>query len=94
MPKTLTIQVRSVDAATKGLREALKTHEGDRSLPRRDGVCFTSSKAARNLLTPNRLALLRTMAPKGASSVPTSTTRCSQGPGLSSRQRLWPTSRS
>jgi predicted transcriptional regulator len=69
MRKTLTIQIRSADAATTGFREASKTDEGDRRLPRRDGVYFASIKAARNLLTPNRLALLRTIRNKRPGSI-------------------------
>src|SRR5262245_14076180 len=61
MPKTLTIQIRSVGDATKGFREGLKTLEAPRRLPRRNDTYFTSIEAARNLLTPNRLAMLRTI---------------------------------
>lgn len=69
MPKTLTIQIRSAGGATKGFREGFKTVEADRRLPRRDDVYFTSIEAARNLLTPNRLAMLRTIRNKRPGSI-------------------------
>jgi predicted transcriptional regulator len=40
-------------------RAAFKAAESGRRFRRREGVYFTSIEAARNLLTPNRLALLR-----------------------------------
>ena len=40
-------------------RRAFRTAESDRRVTRREGVYFTSIEAARNLLTPSRLALLR-----------------------------------
>ena len=59
MAKTLTIQIKSAGEALKGFREAFKSVEARRPLRRREGVYFTSIEAARNLLTPHRLALLR-----------------------------------
>lgn len=59
MAKTLTIQIKSAGEALKGFRETFKNVEAGRPVRRREGVYFTSIEAARNLLTPNRLALLR-----------------------------------
>jgi len=68
MPKTLTIQIRSADDAIEESRDTFKSVEADRRLTRRD-VYFTSIEAARNLLTPNRLALLRTIRNKRPGSI-------------------------
>lgn len=59
MAKTLTIQIKSAGKALEGFRNAFKAAEAGRRIRRRDGVYFTSIEAARNLLTPHRLALLR-----------------------------------
>ena len=59
MAKTLTIQIKSAGEALEGFRETFKNVEAGRRVSRRDGVYFTSIEAARNLLTPNRLTLLR-----------------------------------
>jgi len=59
MAKTLTIQIKSAGEALEGFREAFKAVEAGRRVSRREGVYFTSIEAARNRLTPNRLALLR-----------------------------------
>ena len=59
MAKTLTIQIKSAGDALDGFRDAFKAVEARRRINRREGVYFTSIEAARNLLTPNRLALLR-----------------------------------
>src|SRR2546425_2254334 len=59
MAKTLTIQIKSAGDALDGFRDTLKAAEARRRISRREGVYFTSIEAARNLLTPNRLALLR-----------------------------------
>ncbi len=59
MAKTLTIKIKSVGEALEGFRETVKAFEAGRRVSRRDGVYFTSIEAARNLLTRNRLALLR-----------------------------------
>jgi predicted transcriptional regulator len=69
MPKTLTIQIKSADDASEGLREANDPVEADRRLTRREGVYVTSIAAARNLLTHNRLALLRTIRNKRPGSI-------------------------
>lgn len=52
MAKTLTIQIKSAGEALEGFRGTFKDVEAGRRTGRREG-------AARNLLTPNRLALLR-----------------------------------
>ncbi len=57
--KTLTIQIKSTADALKGFRETFKAAAAGRRVQRRQGVYFTSIEAARNLLTPNRLTLLR-----------------------------------
>ncbi len=59
MAKTLTIQIKPAGEALEGFRETFKDVEAGRRTGRREGVYFTSIEAARNLLTPNRLALLR-----------------------------------
>jgi predicted transcriptional regulator len=59
MAKTLTIRIKSADAALEGFRKTFKDVEARRRVRKREGVYFTSIEAARNLLTPNRLALLR-----------------------------------
>jgi predicted transcriptional regulator len=59
MAKTLTIQIRSVDTALEQFRKAFRDVEARRQVDRREGVYFTSIEAVRNLLTRNRLALLR-----------------------------------
>jgi predicted transcriptional regulator len=59
MAKTLTIRISSLDQGLKRFRETYKAGEAGRSVTRRAGVYFTSLEAARNLLTPSRLALLR-----------------------------------
>jgi predicted transcriptional regulator len=59
MAKTLTIQIKSEGEALEGFRETFKAVAAGRRVSRRHGVYFTSIEAARNLLTPNRLALLR-----------------------------------
>jgi predicted transcriptional regulator len=61
MAKTLTIQIKPAEDVIEGFREAFKGVEPARRLARHDGVYLTSIEAARNLLTPNRLALLRTI---------------------------------
>ncbi len=59
MAKKLTIQIKSPGEALEGFRGAFKAVEAGRRISRREGVYFTSIEAARNLLTPHRLALLR-----------------------------------
>lgn len=69
MAKTLTIQIKSAGEALEGFRETFKAVEGGRRVRRREGVYFTSIEAARTLLTPNRLALLRTIRAKHPGSI-------------------------
>jgi predicted transcriptional regulator len=59
MAKKLTIQIKSAGEALERFRDAFKAVEAGRRISRREGVYFTSIEAARNLLTPQRLALLR-----------------------------------
>ena len=59
MAKTLTIRIKAAAEALEGFRQTFKSLANGRRVSHRDGVCFTSVEAARNLLTPNRLALLR-----------------------------------
>jgi predicted transcriptional regulator len=59
MAKTLTIKIKPAGEALEGFRQTFKAAAAGRRVSRREGVYFTSIEAARNLLTPNRLALLR-----------------------------------
>ena len=63
MAKTLTIRIKPVGAAMETFRRTFRAFAGStRSTTRAqrsEGVFFTSIEAARKLLTPNRLALLR-----------------------------------
>ena len=63
MAKTLTIRIKPVGEAMETFRKTFRALEGStRSTTRAqrsEGVFFTSIEAARKLLTPNRLALLR-----------------------------------
>ena len=59
MAKTLTIRIKSAATALEGFRKTFNDVEAGRRVNKREGVYFTSIEAARNLLTPNRLALLR-----------------------------------
>lgn len=59
MAKTLRIKIKSVSDVLDDVRRVFKAAEAGRHVRRREGVYFTSIEAARNLLTPNRLALLR-----------------------------------
>ena len=69
MAKTLTIQIKSVGEAIEGFRETFKAVESGRRVRRHGGVYFTSIEAAWNLLTPNRLALLRVIRTKRPGSI-------------------------
>ena len=68
-PPALTIQIKSADEALEGFRETFKAIDAGRRVTRREGVYFTSIEAARNLLTPNRLALLRAVRTKRPGSI-------------------------
>src|SRR5438552_19000725 len=69
MAKTLTIQIKSAGDALDGFRDTFKAVEARRRISQREGVYFTSIEAARNLLTPNRLALLRAVRTKRPGSI-------------------------
>ena len=69
MAKTLTIRISSLDEGLKRFRETYKAVEAGRSVTRREGVYFTSLEAARSLLTPSRLALLRAVRAKRPRSI-------------------------
>src|SRR5919106_5696112 len=59
MAKTLTIRIKSADKVLEEFRKTFSDVEAGHRVRKREGVYFTSIEAARNLLTPNRLALLR-----------------------------------
>jgi len=59
--RTLTIRIKSADTALEEFRRTFKSVEDGRAVRKREGVYFTSIEAARNLLTPIRLALLRSV---------------------------------
>ena len=61
MARTLKIRIKSAEEALEGFRKPFRDVEAGRRVKKREGVYFTSIEAARNLLTPNRLALLRTV---------------------------------
>jgi predicted transcriptional regulator len=69
MTKTLTIRIQSLDEALQGFRETFKTLQAGRPVEPRKGVSFTSIEAARRLLTPNRLGLLRAVRTKQPGSI-------------------------
>lgn len=69
MSKTLTIKIKPVGAAMANSRETFRALETGRRVTRREGVYFTSIEAARNLLTPSRLALLRAVRTKRPRSI-------------------------
>jgi predicted transcriptional regulator len=54
-----TIRIKSFDAAADGFREAWRAVQESRPLKPRTGTYFTSLEAARRVLTPKRLQLLR-----------------------------------
>ena len=69
MSKTLTIKIKPVGEAMADFRETFRALETGRHVTRREGVYFTSIEAARNLLTPSRLALLRAVRTKRPHSI-------------------------
>ncbi len=69
MTKTLTIRVNSLDEALEGFRRTFKAVAAGQRVARREGVYFASIEAARNLLTPTRLALLRVIRGKRPGSI-------------------------
>ncbi len=69
MTKTLTIRVKSLHEALEGFRTTFKAVAAGQRVARREGVYFASIEAARNLLTPTRLALLRVSRDKRPGSI-------------------------
>jgi predicted transcriptional regulator len=69
MAKTLTIEIKSTGDALEGFRKTFKAVERGERVARHEGVYFTSIEAARNLLTRNRLALLRAIRAKHPGSI-------------------------
>ncbi len=69
MARTLTIRIKSAGEALHEFRKTYKAVEAGRRVSRRAGVYFTSIEAVRNLLTPNRLALLRAIRAKRPASI-------------------------
>jgi predicted transcriptional regulator len=69
MAKTLTIEIKSMGDALEGFRKTFKAVARRERVARHEGVYFTSIEAARNLLTRNRLALLRTIRAKQPGSI-------------------------
>ncbi|MGH7818709.1 MAG: helix-turn-helix domain-containing protein [Candidatus Binatia bacterium] len=69
MSKTLTIKIKPVREAMEDFRAGFRAAETGRRVTRREGVYFTSIEAARNLLTPSRLALLRSLRTKRPRSI-------------------------
>ena len=59
--ETLTIHVASVDEALNRFRTAFKTAASDRPLTSQRGFRLSSVEAARRVLTPHRVTLLRTI---------------------------------
>jgi predicted transcriptional regulator len=63
MAKTLTIRIKPLNEAMETFRQSFKAVQGSTQttarVQREAAVFFTSIEAARKLLTPNRLALLR-----------------------------------
>jgi predicted transcriptional regulator len=59
--KRLTIEIRPLDHALQEFTDVFKATASGKRVRRTGGVYFTSIEAARNLLTPSRLALLRTI---------------------------------
>jgi predicted transcriptional regulator len=57
--KTLTLRIKPTAEALEEFKDTFTKVATGRRVQRREGVYFTSIEAARNLLTRNRLALLR-----------------------------------
>lgn len=57
--KRFDIQIRSVKEVLDDFRQAFKAARQGKEVPKIEGVFFTSLEAARNLLTPERVRLLR-----------------------------------
>jgi len=59
MAKTLTIRIKTAGEALADFGQTFKKVAARQTVRRREGTYFTSIEAARNLLTPTRLALVR-----------------------------------
>ncbi len=59
MTKTVTFTIRPEEDVLSEFAETYRTLRAGRRVVRHEGVSFTSIEAARNFLTPTRLALLR-----------------------------------
>ena len=59
MTKTVTFTIRPEEDVLSQFAETYRALRAGRRVERHDGVSFTSIEAARNFLTPTRLALLR-----------------------------------
>src|SRR2546426_8582768 len=69
MPRTLTIGIKSIEQGLGDFSDTFEAVRAGRRMRRREGVYFTSLAAARNLLTPHRLALLRAIRRKRPGSI-------------------------
>ena len=59
MTKTVTFTIRPEEDVLSQFADTYRALRAGRRVARHDGVSFTSIEAARNFLTPTRLALLR-----------------------------------
>ncbi|MGH9405259.1 MAG: ArsR family transcriptional regulator [Terriglobia bacterium] len=59
MKETLTIEIKPLEKMLSGFSDTFKAVQEGRKVTPRRGAYFTSIEAARNFLTPGRLALLR-----------------------------------
>lgn len=69
MSKTLTIKIKSAEEALEGFRKTFQAVAAGHRVAEREGVYFSSIEAARNLLTPGRLTLLRAIRSKRPNSI-------------------------
>ena len=69
MAKTLTFRIKSLDDAFTEFRDTFKAVHAGRRVRRTRGTYFTSIDAARNFLTPSRLALLSAVRSKRPGSI-------------------------
>ena len=63
------IRIRSLGDALEGFREAWKALEQGKKVTREGGAYFTSLEAARRVLTPKRLQLLRAIRQESPGSI-------------------------
>ncbi len=59
MKETLTIRIKPLEKMLSGFSDTFKAVQRGRKVTPQTGAYFTSIEAARNFLTPERLALLR-----------------------------------